>query len=70
MFTCEYMAADPYWSCLKDERFFSTYRIDGDTAEIDNGEDAAISPTPTGAVAISSTLGCKPGIMRPTVASA
>ena len=39
-----------------------TYRINGDTAEIYNSysRSAAISPDPTGAVTIPSTLGGKP----------
>ena len=37
-----------------------TYWINGDTAEIRYGYSAAISPSPTGAVTISSTLGGKP----------
>ena len=37
-----------------------TYRINGDTAEIYNDYSAAISPSPTGAVTIPSTLGGKP----------
>ena len=38
-----------------------TYRINGDTAEIYKGDyDTAISPKPTGAVTIPSTLGGKP----------
>ena len=37
-----------------------TYRINGDTAEIYNNSSAAISPKPTGAVTIPSTLGGKP----------
>ena len=37
-----------------------TYRINGDTAEIYNYSSAAISPKPTGAVTIPSTLGGKP----------
>ena len=37
-----------------------TYRIIGDTAEIFNYYSAAISPKPTGAVTIPSTLGGKP----------
>ena len=38
-----------------------TYRINGDTAEIDSGSwSAAISPSPSGAVTIPSTLGGKP----------
>ena len=38
-----------------------TYEINGDTAEIYKGSrDAAISPKPTGAVTIPSTLGGKP----------
>ena len=38
-----------------------TYQINGDTAEIYNGSySAAISPSPTGAVTIPSTLGGKP----------
>ena len=36
-----------------------TYRINGDTAEITTGYSAAISPEPTGAVTIPSTLGGK-----------
>ena len=35
------------------------YQINGDTAEIYNGYSAAISPSPTGAVTIPSTLGGK-----------
>jgi len=34
-----------------------TYRLNGDTAEIDNNGSVAISPEPTGAVTIPSTLG-------------
>ena len=37
-----------------------TYRINGDTAEIGKGSSKAISPDPTGAVTIPSTLGGKP----------
>lgn len=37
-----------------------TYRINGGTAEIYNDGDVAISPEPTGAVMIPSTLGGKP----------
>jgi len=37
-----------------------TYRIIGETAEIYNGSSAAVSPEPTGAVTIPSTLGGKP----------
>ena len=37
-----------------------TYSINGDTAEIYNSGSAAISPKPTGAVTIPSTLGGKP----------
>ena len=37
-----------------------TYRINGDTAEIYNNSSAAISPKPTGAVTIPSSLGGKP----------
>ncbi|MBQ6339520.1 MAG: leucine-rich repeat domain-containing protein [Kiritimatiellae bacterium] len=37
-----------------------SYRINGDTAEIYNDGGTAISPSPTGAVAIPSTLGGKP----------
>jgi len=37
-----------------------TYQINGETAEIYNGYSAAISPKPTGAVTIPSTLGGKP----------
>ena len=37
-----------------------TYQINGDTAEIYNKYSAAISPSPTGAVTIPSTLGGKP----------
>ena len=37
-----------------------TYRINGDTAEIYNNGSRAISPSPTGAVTIPSTLGGKP----------
>ena len=37
-----------------------TYRVIGDTAEIYNGYSAAISPKPTGAVTIPSTLGGYP----------
>lgn len=37
-----------------------TYQINGNTAEIFNDRDAAISPSPTGAVTIPSMLGGKP----------
>jgi len=37
-----------------------TYRINGDTAEIYNGGSCAISPEPTGVVAIPAVLGGKP----------
>ena len=37
-----------------------TYQINGDAAEIYNSGSAAISPSPTGAVTIPSTLGGKP----------
>ena len=37
-----------------------TYRINGDAAEICNGGSCAVSPSPTGAVTIPSTLGGKP----------
>jgi len=37
-----------------------TYRINGDTAEIYNNGSCAVSPSPTGAVTIPSTLGGKP----------
>ena len=40
--------------------FTWSYRINGDTAEIYNGSYAAISPKPTGSVAIPNVLGGKP----------
>ena len=53
------LAADEWTD--PDTDYTWTYRINGDTAEIYRGSySAAISPSPTGAVAILSMLGGKP----------
>jgi len=41
VFNCEYLTADPYWSCLKDRRFFNTARAEYGTIVWDNNIDVS-----------------------------
>ena len=61
MFLAAAMAAFGAWAETETVGGYTwTYRINGGTAEIFNDYSAAISPKPTGAVTIPSTLGGKP----------
>ena len=41
VFNCEYLTADPYWSRLKDARFFNTARAEYGTIVWDDNLDVA-----------------------------